>query len=300
MTLSALARIPRGDVLYPARLGRLPCPPADLWVRGQLPREQVVPPGQRRPSAIAVVGSRAASGEGCAWARQLGALLARASIDVISGGAYGIDAAAHQGALDAGGATFAVFGCGIDIIYPDRHAALFDQIAVRGGLLSEYPPGTQPRPGQFPRRNRIVAGLVDAVVVVEAAPRSGALGTARLARGLGIPVLALPNSPGTSHLTRGGAIGVHQPADVLPAVQDALDGLKPAARGPEVVWPRGGEMGRIGHLLEAMGDARLGAEGLARRLNWSLAEVMGVLGEAEIEGWIRRVPGGAYEVTRGH
>jgi DNA processing protein len=295
MTLSALARVPRGTPDYPARLLRLPCPPAELWLRGQLPD-----PPRLGVGAIAIVGSRAASGDGCDLARRLGGELARAGVAVVSGGAFGIDAAGHRGALAAGGRTYAVLGCGADVVYPDRHAGLFDEIAARGGLLSEYPPGTQPRRGQFPSRNRIIAALVDAVVVVEAAARSGALGTARLARSLGIPVLVFPGSPGTGHLTRGGAIRVDHPAEVLDVVRGALEGLKPAARAPEVLWPQDEAAGPLRRLLDAMGDRPHGAESLARRLNWSLPEVMGALGEAEIEGWIRRVPGGAYEVSRGH
>ena len=125
--------------------------------------------------------------------------LAGKGIVIISGGAFGIDAAAHEGALAAAAApTFAVLGCGVDVTYPDRHGPLFARIVATGGLLSEYAPGTPPRAGQFPARNRIIAALGDAVIVVEAAYRSGALITAALARSLGRPVLAVPGSSGTA------------------------------------------------------------------------------------------------------
>ena len=164
----------KGEERYPSRLLVLGNPPQALWVRGKLP-------AQERPS-VALVGARAATGTGCVRARTLAFDLARRGFFVISGGAFGIDAAAHEGALDANVPTFAILGCGVDVVYPDRHAQLFARITVQGGLLSEYAPGTPPRARQFPARNRIIAALADAVIVVEAAHRSGALITATWAR----------------------------------------------------------------------------------------------------------------------
>ena len=146
----AVEEIALGESGYPSRLLLLSDAPAVLWVRGCVPAD-----GGR---AVAVVGARAASGAGCARARVLARELAQKGVVVISGGAFGIDAAAHEGALEAAAApTFAVFGCGVDVTYPDRHVRLFARIAAKGGLLSEYPPGTPPRAGQFPARNRILA-----------------------------------------------------------------------------------------------------------------------------------------------
>src|SRR5579863_4160078 len=134
---------------FPAALRQLPRSPRRLWATGRLPAA-----GER---LLAIVGARASTAAGCRWAERLAAAAVGAGLGVISGGALGIDAASHRGALSAGGATFAVLGCGVDVVYPDRHAPLFAEIGAAGGLLSEYAPGTQPRPGQFPVRNRIVA-----------------------------------------------------------------------------------------------------------------------------------------------
>ncbi len=150
----------------------MPRPVKALWYLGRLPQ-----PGDR---GLAMVGARAASMAGCGLARKLAAASARQGFAIVSGGALGIDAAAHRGALDAAGVTFAVLGCGVDVVYPDRHAALYADIAAAGGLISEYPPGTQPRSGQFPARNRIIAAFAGTVLVVEAGLKSGALITARL------------------------------------------------------------------------------------------------------------------------
>src|SRR6185436_17484206 len=134
--------------------------------------------------------------------------LARRGWAVVSGGAFGIDAAAHAGALDAGAETYAVLGCGVDVVYPDRHAALFARIAGRGGLISQFAPGTRPHMKHFPQRNAVVAGLCDAVIVVEAALKSGALITAEVARKAGQRLLAVPGTPGTDALLSAGALPV--------------------------------------------------------------------------------------------
>jgi len=154
----------------------MPQPVKALWYLGRLPGA--------RDRNLAIVGARAATMTGCRTARELAAASARRGMTIVSGGALGIDAAAHRGALDAGGATFAVLGCGVDVIYPERHAALYQEIAVAGGVLSEYEPGTPGRPGNFPARNRIIAALAESVLVVEAGLLSGALITARIDRAL--------------------------------------------------------------------------------------------------------------------
>jgi DNA processing protein len=239
---------------------------------------------------VAVVGARAASGIGCARARGLAAELASQGIVVISGGAFGIDAAAHEGALDAAAPTFAVFGCGVDVTYPDRHAPLFARIAAAGGLLSEYAPGTPPRAGQFPARNRLIAALADATIVVEAAQRSGALITARLARGLGRPVLAVPGSSGTDRLLQQGqALPVSSVADV----EEVL-----AGRRPRPLREAEPPTGAIGTLVAALREGASTPAALSRKTGLPLPAVMAALVEAELDGWLCRIPGNQYEVIR--
>lgn len=237
-----------------------------------------------------MVGSRAASAAGCARARSIAASLVQSGFFVVSGGALGIDGAAHEGALEGGGITFAVLGCGVDVVYPDRHRGLFERIAAeggaRGGLISEYPPGAGPKPGCFPIRNRIVAALAEAVVVVEARPSSGALITAGLAIRSGQILTAVPGTAGTDHLI---AAGLATPVESGQDVVRRLAGeIAPRAAAPAALAP----------LLAAI-DARAdSAAEIARRMGVSLAVALGSLAEAELAGWVRRRAGGRYEVAR--
>ena len=196
----------------------------------------------------------------------------------------GFDAAAHRGALDAGAPTFAVLGCGVDVIYPDRHAALFSEIATTGGLLSEFPPGTPPRGKQFPSRNRIVAALAEAVLVVEAQARSGALVTARLATAMGRRLLAVPGSPGTDALL---ATGQARPVCDGDELLAALAGeARPATPIPPAFLPLIGALPAGAPAIE-----------VARRLGLSLSAALALLSEAELGGWILRGPGGVFKRT---
>ena len=261
----------------------MPNPVKALWYLGRLPQ-----PGDR---GLAIVGARAASMAGCGLARRLAASSARQGFAIVSGGALGIDAAAHRGALDAAGVTFAVLGCGVDVVYPDRHAALYADIAAAGGVISEYPPGTQPRGGQFPARNRIIAAFAGTVLVVEAGLKSGALITAKHATALGRRLLAVPGSPGTDDLIATGAALPVADADELACV---LAGEGPRARP---VPPR------FTPLLAALRDGDAGAADLARRLSLPLADILALATEAELDGWLCRRPGGALasmEKTRGN
>jgi DNA processing protein len=220
----------------------------------------------------------------------LAAALAARSWSVVSGGALGIDAAAHQGALDGGGRTWAVLGCGVDVVYPDRHRDLFRRIAASGGLISEYPPATVPRPGQFPARNRLVAALASALLVGECRRASGALITARLAGRLRRPrrpIFALPGSAGTDALIASGAAA---------PVASAGDLLEQLAGNPCQVSLRSTEMEGLMMLIAQESG---GAADLASRAGLSLARAMEMLCEAELEGWVVRVPGGKFEVNRG-
>lgn len=204
------------DSRYPALLRLVPQPPPGLFVAGD-------PDLLWRP-ALAVVGSRAASAAGRDNAALFARAFCRAGLAVVSGLAAGIDAAAHQAALACGGATVAVLGTGPDRAYPRAHAALLEQVAAEGAVVSEYPPGTPPRAGHFPRRNGIIAGLALGTLVVEAAARSGALVTARLAAEAGREVFALPGSihlpqaRGCHRLIRDGALLVETPEEVLAGI----------------------------------------------------------------------------------
>ncbi len=272
------------DSEYPSLLGQVSDPPLGLFVRGELA------PAPR----VAVVGSRRPTAYGRQVATMLGEELARAGVVVLSGMARGVDGAAHRGALEvAAGVTWAVWGTGPDRVYPPEHGSLAEEIAGRGALLTEYPPGTPPRRHHFPERNRILAGLADAVVVVEAAARSGALVTARLAVDEGREVFAVPGSifselsVGPNALLRVGARPLLVPADVL----DLLDLEAEVAVGPAPDTTSTLE----GHL--ALGES-VTADELAARAGVSVGDVLALLLELEVAGVVARSPDGRYSRRR--
>jgi len=206
-----------GDENYPRRLKEIAQPPPVLYCRGSLlPQDEW---------AVAVVGTRRTSAYGKRAAEELCSVLAQNSITVISGLARGIDSIAHQTALANNGRTLAVFGCGIDRIYPPENRRLAERITQQGGLLSDYPPGTPPDANNFPPRNRIISGLSIAVVVVEAGQTSGALITAKFATDQGRDVFAFPgnvfspSSKGTNQLIADGAYPLLEPKDILSVLQ---------------------------------------------------------------------------------
>lgn len=196
-------------------------PPLGLWIRGDVPVADVF------DQAVSVVGARMASGYGEFVATELGYTLGIASMTVVSGAAYGIDGAAHRGALKAGGTTVAVLGCGVDIAYPTGHTDLLEAIAKDGLVISEYSPGTTPARHRFLVRNRLIAALSTATVVVEAGQRSGARNTATTAAALGKTVLAVPGpitsatSVGCHDLVRTGA------AQIVGSVEEILEAVGP-------------------------------------------------------------------------
>lgn len=202
------------DAAYPARLKNIPDPPMVLYYKGQLPDFDAVP-------LIGVVGTRKASAYGLTTAKRMGYQLGRCGAVVVSGMAYGIDGMAMSGALTAGGCVVGVLGCGADVCYPVSNKALFHDVEQYGCLLSEFPPGTPPAKWNFPRRNRIISGLCNGVLVVEAPEKSGALITARLAAEQGRDVFVVPGNidmpsfVGSNRLLRDGAIMVSSGWDVL-------------------------------------------------------------------------------------
>src|SRR5690349_15136070 len=218
MTTTAREPLTAGHPRYPAALATLAPAPA-LWVRGALDPTDAL--------AIAIVGSRRATPYGLEVAARLAGDLAARGVTIVSGFARGIDAAAHRAALEAGGRTLAVLGCGIDVVYPPEHARLAESVAARGALVTQFAPGTPPLPYHFPARNRTLAALALGVVVVEAAERSGSLSTAGFAADLGREVFAVPGkitsptSAGTHRLLRDGARLVEDWTDVVQELPNA-------------------------------------------------------------------------------
>lgn len=283
--------VARSDPAFPSRLRSIHDPPAGLFVRGRAALDLL---GR---TSVAVVGARACSGYGQAVATTLGRELAAAGVVVVSGLARGVDAAAHRGALETGttGTTVAVLGCGIDRDYPRTHAALAAAVAERGLIVSEYPPGVEPAPWRFPARNRVVAGLARATVVVEARERSGALITADLALDEGREVLAVPGeitsqlSRGTNHLLRLGATPVTCVGDVLAAV-----GAAPATTSaPTEVDPR------LNPVRDAVAQGPTTADELVRRTGVTAAEAADALAELELLGAVVQADGVYREVMPG-
>jgi DNA processing protein len=279
----SLRFVARSEASYPGRLRSVHDPPIGLFVRGNGELELLDQP------CVAVVGARACSSYGTEVAVTLGRDLARAGVVVVSGLARGVDGAAHRGALEAG-TTVAVLGCGIDRDYPSAHAALAGLIAARGLIVSEYAPGVEPAPWRFPARNRIVAGLADATVVVEARARSGALITADLALEEGREVLAVPGeitsslSAGTNELLRLGAIPVTSAADVL-----AVLGIEPAP--PPAAVPKESLSPAAQALAAAVGDRPLTFDELIHRSGLEPSVVSATLVELELLGLVRESDG---------
>jgi len=276
------------DPRYPRALRFTADPPPVLYVKGRIEPADM--------EAIAVVGSRAASPYGLAVGERLARELAEAGITVVSGSAVGIDAAAHRGALDAGGRTIAVLGCGIDQVYPVRHRRLAAEIARRGALVSELPFGTPPLGPNFPRRNRIVSGLALGVVVVEANERSGSLITARLALEQGREVFAVPGEAGldrtrgTHRLLRQGARlaegGTDVIEDALPwRMQNAQRRLPPAdpSISPDAV-----------RMLAAFENVAEHVDRLIERSGFDPSRALQTLLELELAGEVLRRPGMRY------
>ena len=202
-----------GDGVYPPALLDLPDPPARLWGIGDW--------GMTMGPVVAIVGTRRATAYGVRVTREIAGALARAGACVVSGMALGIDAAAHRAALDVGGRTIAVLGTGVDLVYPRAHRGLYTEIAQRGLLLSEMPPGAHSHRGSFPNRNRIIAALASVTIVVEAPATSGALRTSEHAINIGRTVAAVPGpidslySYGTNELIRDGATVIATVADAM-------------------------------------------------------------------------------------
>jgi DNA processing protein len=296
--LAAGARLlVHGEDDYPRALLDIPDAPPVLWAKGDLSL-------LNRP-AIGMVGARNASSLGMRMARRLGQTLSDAGFTVISGLARGIDTAAHEAALESEGRTIAVMAGGIDVIYPAENDGLARAIDERGCRISEHPPGLEPQARHFPLRNRIVAGLSRAVIVVEAAAKSGSLITARAALDYGRDVMAVPGHPfdarasGCNMLIRDGAVLVRSHADVLEALgaptHDLPEQTASAAPlpGPEAPQRPLKDVALLhSMILNRLGPSPLAEDQLMRDLKVTPAQLAPELLNLELEGRIARQPGG--------
>ena len=285
----SLETIPYDDPRYPKNLLEIYDPPVLLYCRGEpVPRDRF---------AVAVVGSRRASHYGLSIARRLGRELAERGLTVVSGLAFGVDAAAHEGALEGGGRTIAVLGSGLGNIYPREHRDLARRAAASGAVLSEFPVRFAPRPENFPARNRIISGLSLGTVVVEAAGRSGALITARTAMEQGRSVMAVPGqadnplAEGTNSLIRDGARMVRTVEDIL----DEFEYLRAAAPGDSGSIP--GEI-RLSPeesaVMAALGPAAVGIEELIEKTGLTSSRLSAILLGLELKRMVRQLPGKNY------
>ena len=280
------------DPAYPPLLGALENAPPALILRGNA--------ALLCPISVAMVGARNASAAACRFARQLGHDLASEGVVVVSGLARGIDTAAHVGALGAAnGQTIAVIACGIDIVFPPENAELQERIAQDGLLITEHPPGIEPLARHFPQRNRIIAGLALGTVVVEAAPRSGSLITARLAGEAGREVMAVPGSPidpraqGCNSLIRDGATLVQNAADILEQLRP-IDGrmVRAPARPFGAPPPDDASDADRRAVTALLGLVAVSVDELIRQSRLAPAVVQTVLLEMELAGRLERHAGG--------
>ena len=277
--------VPLGDPDYPPLLQTIHDPPALLYLRGELPDAP----------ALAVVGARRASEAGRRFATEVCCELAASGIVIVSGLARGIDTAAHRGALTGGGPTVAVLGCGIDRIYPQENIHLAEEVIGNGAILSEYPPGTEPLPGHFPGRNRIISGLSQGVMVVEAAEESGSLITADFALEQGREVFAVPapvysaTGSGVNRLLKDGA-------HLVTAAKDILEVLH-IVRRPELAAadPFAGTLdGDALALYRTLSEEPRHVDELARKCGLTPMEVSAILLHLELQGGVEQLPGMRY------
>jgi DNA processing protein len=271
------------DEAYPPLLRQISLPPPVLYVRGRL--------DLLKNDAIAIVGSRNASFQAQRDAQAFGSAFAAHGLTVVSGMALGVDCAAHRGGLSGKGSSVAVLGTGADVVYPQRNLELAEALAEDGTLVSEFPLGTRPIAGNFPRRNRLISGLARGVLVVEAALSSGSLITARFAVEQGRDVFAIPGSI-HSACTKGCHQLLKEGAKLVETAEDVLE---------ELNWPIAEPMrSRSDLLLDAMGDAPVCIDDLVERTGEDAPSVMAQVTMLELEGCIEAVAGGFFQRISAH
>ena len=281
------------DPEYPQGLLETADPPLLLYLQGDLA-------SLHSPRALGVVGSRNPTPQGLANARAFGLALSDAGVCVVSGLALGVDGAAHTGALEGSGPTLAVVGTGLDRVYPKQHLELAHRIAARGALVSELPIGTPPVSSNFPKRNRLIAGLSRGTLVVEAALQSGSLITARLASEMGREVFAIPGSI-HSPQSRGCHALIKQGAKLVESAQDILEELgwdaPHSSDGPSALGHAAapGDSGLEPALLVAMGHDPVSFDALQARCGLGTAQLQAQLLELELDGTVARLPGGLFQ-----
>jgi DNA processing protein len=279
------AIITLADTEYPQRLLETPDPPTILYARGRVET-------LNRP-ALAIVGSRNATAQGIETAAEFARALSRAGLTIISGLALGIDAAAHRGGLDGASGTVAVIGTGIDVVYPARNRELAHAITENGVLVSEFPLGTRPLAANFPRRNRIISGMVLGCLVVEAALRSGSLITARLAADQGREVFAIPGSI-HSPLARGCHALIRQGAKLVETATDVLEELRLAEPNAPADDPNLQQADDSG-LMQHLGFDPCDVDTLCARSGLAAETVVATLMQLELAGHVEALAGGRYQ-----
>lgn len=318
------------DAAYPSLLREIPDPPALLYYRGQVDLHE----NQGTTLMVAIVGTREPTDYGKRWTRKLARALTEHGITIVSGLAEGVDTHAHQGALEAGGRTIAVLGTGVDLVYPPRNQDLYEQIVERGLILSEYAAGTRPDRSHFPRRNRIVAGLSRAVLIMEAPNKSGALITAHLANDYGRDIYVLPGSLdnpkaigclglvnrgaqiilGAGHVLA--ALGAIPPLDPVseqpanPAIKSPSKLTRPAnlppqqlalVPPPELPVALQPVFEGLVNLCQQLGQDTvpldLIVEHMSNQANLNAGEASGVLLQLELLGSVTQLPGMRYQLT---
>ncbi|MDR2991096.1 MAG: DNA-processing protein DprA [Burkholderiaceae bacterium] len=297
---SSRALVPLGDPRYPPSLLAIEDPPVLLYLTGRI--DQLDAHGWPTRS-LAMVGARTPTPQGNQNARDFARAFAQSGVCVVSGMALGIDGAAHEGALaalnDIPLVTLAVVGTGIDRVYPRQHRELAHRIAARGLIVGEYPLGTPPLPANFPKRNRLIAGLTQGTLVVEAARQSGSLITARLASEQGKDVFAIPGSI-HSPLARGCHALIRQGAKLVETAQDVLEELHwpagtPAAPPSGDPAPEASDDGAEDALLQALGADPAGLDALLARTGLDTAALQARLLTLELDGRVGRLPGGLFQ-----
>ncbi|HWP30554.1 MAG TPA: DNA-processing protein DprA [Fimbriimonadales bacterium] len=273
------------DEEYLSNLRAIPYPPLALYVKGKLALEGDV---EENSCAVAIVGTRKATTYGKAVARQLSNTLSKAGITVISGGAYGIDAQAHEGALECGGKTIAVLGSGVDVVYPASNRSLFERITAQGALVSQFELGTKADWWRFPLRNMLIASLANAVIVVQAPEKSGAIGTATFAAEQGIPVFVTPapiddlSHRGSFRLINDGATLLYSPEQIF----DEL-GVEIRIKKEEPKLSK-----QQASILQRLSREPLLVDTLSEQLELPAGVVLAELTDLELQGLVAKASGG--------